>query len=857
MAKRPPQNYQPGELQQLRSKLGPITREEATRMVRVLGGEVGVERTDDAIDEKYSDLKYLKTGHLAGRHRRDRAPKVRRAPAPHATPRRAQRSETPRPTAGTALPRASYLDRLKTDFLAASPEYGLKSTWQALVSVLSILTTIPDRVRAAFWEDIGDNLLKTLEGLVLFVRDLCSEKRPAVHDEIARKHFYFKILVVIAKWDVEKIRAELKRVRQLGRKAEIAQLARLCAEVYRPLFMLGEVEIDLHIGRALRRAFDVNMAFKPKHALSRLRLQDSYSIARTMLPKIFHTLKKRLYPLLMKLVSGRYYDYETFMRIEREGILRFLNLNETDILAPQEEQKTETPQVAASVPTEAVKQGRMIELVPAAARRGIEFLELLFPRIAWRELDAWPDLFPYFQPIFQFPAGFELVSRKDPVHQVVVLLSILREMLHGFRNVEWGQVRGSDGDLTELGLHFEEIIDKWPLFLHEVLTDLYIPKLSDFCRQIERSTGFMDSDLALKMQDEMNWVKRTFFLPYFTFKMHFPGTGVLNKSLPTLFETVASVKQTLTAVNLELERLNGTQSECDSVRNARANYHFEVDNSVSKRLDLILRQKWRSDATGKLKVVDKRTNSNLIRYTHSVVELLHFLLNTEDSFYYPCSEGPLFRSVNEEQELPEYSVTLLDTTQLLDTPPDSQKRLRQELERLLTEAPTDPLTGFYTGEWLRQRLEAEIHNYHSEKRNLSLLHISLLGFRELNDVAGPEAGDQALKDVGTVIRGIVQDTCLHTCALPFRSTGDGFVVVLPNTELADALAVAGLIRDGLKRGTGTRKGFASTIGVAQCRNLWTVDSYLVTAERVMGEARNKHKSAIAYLSRDSESIEFV
>ena len=53
MGKSQPERYNPGDLDRTRSNLGELSREEAERMSSILGGEIGIEKTDEALQQKY------------------------------------------------------------------------------------------------------------------------------------------------------------------------------------------------------------------------------------------------------------------------------------------------------------------------------------------------------------------------------------------------------------------------------------------------------------------------------------------------------------------------------------------------------------------------------------------------------------------------------------------------------------------------------------------------------------------------------------------------------------------------------------------------------------------------------------
>jgi len=49
--------YEPGELDKTRTNLGELSREEAKKMREKLGGEIGYEKTDPTVDQKYKRLR--------------------------------------------------------------------------------------------------------------------------------------------------------------------------------------------------------------------------------------------------------------------------------------------------------------------------------------------------------------------------------------------------------------------------------------------------------------------------------------------------------------------------------------------------------------------------------------------------------------------------------------------------------------------------------------------------------------------------------------------------------------------------------------------------------------------------------
>ena len=108
-------------------------------------------------------------------------------------------------------------------------------------------------------------------------------------------------------------------------------------------------------------------------------------------------------------------------------------------------------------------------------------------------------------------------------------------------------------------------------------------------------------------------------------------------------------------------------------------------------------------------------------------------------------------------------------------------------------AKKDDLTGLYNDRWFHVRLTETLTAARTSGREAILLFLDLDRFKVINDCHGHLAGSQVLREVGFLLKRIVQ----HADATVARYGGDEFVMVLPDTTMEEALRVADEVRDAV------------------------------------------------------------
>jgi two-component system cell cycle response regulator len=114
-------------------------------------------------------------------------------------------------------------------------------------------------------------------------------------------------------------------------------------------------------------------------------------------------------------------------------------------------------------------------------------------------------------------------------------------------------------------------------------------------------------------------------------------------------------------------------------------------------------------------------------------------------------------------------------------------------EQIYQNTIKDNLTGLSNRFHLDQELEREFVRSHRHGRALSLLVIDVDFFKRVNDEYGHHVGDVVLRAVADVIRGSVRSGDVVA-----RYGGEELVVLLPETELRQAVSVAEKLRQSIE-----------------------------------------------------------
>ena len=172
--------------------------------------------------------------------------------------------------------------------------------------------------------------------------------------------------------------------------------------------------------------------------------------------------------------------------------------------------------------------------------------------------------------------------------------------------------------------------------------------------------------------------------------------------------------------------------------------------------------------------------------------------------------------------------------------------LQQGLESIRMESRTDPLTELGNRKYFDEAISEAVRTSGPRGDPLSLLMIDIDHFKSFNDTYGHMTGDQVLRLVAMSLKQNIKGQDLAT-----RYGGEEFAIILPNTSMKQAVAVAEHVRRAVmakelkKRSTGEIIGrITISVGVASLSELDTSESFIERADNCLYAAKHGGRNRV-------------
>ena len=622
-------DWAPGTLDKTRKNIGDISDKDAADMAKKLGGQVLYERTSSgggSGTNKAGRIVRQTSGGSGGSSGSGSSSGGSSSTGFSTSSGRRKKEELP----VISKKAASTMDKLMM-----SAEYKIKPNYGMFNFIRSFQKNGMEKIVPEFYEYTIKQATEHMEGFITVIKTLIQIAPSTYKSKIASgTESKFKFLRNVAGWAMQPIKVEYINLQGLGEPLIVADLIPLIRQIYKPLitvYYFGNTKIP----KLIKEIYNDEAAYpdSPKDKLSQYAKQ-----AITEWLYIETEVIKKLYPLLMRMCSDTYEAYPSFFNAKVGEILKFVGLHKFDLLLPEKpkEPAPEEKKPKVAPPEKGIKDSTVIT--------GLKLLDQMFPEAGFDRLDEHPDMFPYFQPLFHFKDGFNMLSPENPIQVICVLQHIIEDCFQGCRNIKFPdpgeQKKGAD--------NITAVMDDWSAYREDTFEQLYCEPLCDLVNSVYSQPDFDKSHIGKKTITSLLWQTTYHYMPNFKFEQLLLEHPADESKYRPLFHRTDFARKFLTLVINECDQKAATKATCSLIENPWEHYKFDIPNEVSKRLDVLLGAQNKTANT-------TANNANLLKYTLCFMAVLDWWINNPGSPAYATEPMHIWR-VSEADGKPMFSV---------------------------------------------------------------------------------------------------------------------------------------------------------------------------------------------------------
>jgi diguanylate cyclase (GGDEF)-like protein len=169
-------------------------------------------------------------------------------------------------------------------------------------------------------------------------------------------------------------------------------------------------------------------------------------------------------------------------------------------------------------------------------------------------------------------------------------------------------------------------------------------------------------------------------------------------------------------------------------------------------------------------------------------------------------------------------------------------QLHEEVKR---QAKTDTLTGLFNRRGFFELALREVSRSHRFRRPLAAVMFDIDNFKEINDRYGHTVGDQILSGVSSKCQAELRQIDLIS-----RYGGDEFLLLLPETDLPNAIPVAERLRNRATEmafpAEDTLVKITLSAGIAYLQDNDTLDTLIERTDQALYKAKQAGKNCISF-----------
>ncbi len=612
-------DWEPGTLDKTRKNIGLIDEKEAATMAKKLGGQVMYERTTSSSGSQGQGGKG--TGRIIrssdGGGSKGGSGGSGGGSKPNTT------YQAPRRHIREDLPQVSKKFNSAVDKLMMSPEYKIKPNYGIFNFIRTLQKNGTEKILPEFYQYKLKKDIEHMESFITVIKTLI-QIAPATYKSkiVNAPDVKFKFLRMIASWGMSGIKAEYATLENAPGPILACDLIQYTKAIYKPIitvYYYGNNKIP----KLIKEIYNDQVAYpdSPKDKLSTMAKQ-----AITEWLYIDTEIIKKMYPLLMRMCSDSFEPYPDFFSVKVADVLKFTGLHKFDLLLPEKpkEEQKEAPKQKSAPPQKGVKDQTVIT--------GLKLLNQMFPQAGFDKLDEHPDMYPYFQPLYKFDDGFNLLSPENPVQVIMVLQRIIEDCFQGCRNIKFTNTETvKEGTDT-----ITSVMDDWSGYREDNFERLYCEPLLDLVNSVYSQPDFDKSHIGKRTITSLLWQVTYHFMPNFKFDQLILEHPSDESKFRPLFHRTDYARKYLTLVINECDKQASGRGPVGMVENPWEHYKFGIQNEVSKRLDVLLGAQNKTANTN-------ANNANLLKYTLCFIAVLDWWINNPGSPAYTTDPMHIYR----------------------------------------------------------------------------------------------------------------------------------------------------------------------------------------------------------------------
>lgn len=640
----PAKVLEPGTIDRTRRNIGAIDANEALQMQKKLGGEVLKERSmpvDTSNMPKRRSAVVSGSGvRASGKTSSDISAKSAIAGSNMSNSNSAPVSVKKIKTDGD-LPEISPRDLKLMNKVMRSAVYNIKQDH----GIFNFFYDTSAKNKEKVHKNIGEYVMKRhvdrMQGFISTIKTFIQIAPDTYKAKIINEtDLKFRFLRTVGNWTMKDIKILAVDLSQMSANLTIPMLKPIIRAIYRPLLTIYYIG-DQNVALLIKEIYNDLSAYT---SADKAKLQTLVKQATTDWLYVHDQIIKGCYPLLMRMCTSEFAPFPEFFKSRIADILKFVNISKFDLLLPDKKKKEEKK--AEEKKDEKKEENRHVagkkdEIV----NMGIKILNQLFPQAGFNHLENHPDMYPYFQPIYNFDDGFNMLSAENPLQVTIVLIRILEDFFKGCRNIDFN-IEG-DEKLAALPDNLNEAMNDWSSYHEDLFDKKYGDYLREYVNTVYTQADYPNTKFGKEMVNNILWRAKYYFLPHFKFNAPVLTKPINDNKYKPFFGRTDYIRTVLTTLVTRIDQNAAEKKPVLGILNPWDRYSFDLPNPISKRIDVLLGAKRSDDVTA-------ATNANLVKYTLSIMAVLDWWVNNSQSPAYTVDPTHIYR-ISEKDGGPEFS----------------------------------------------------------------------------------------------------------------------------------------------------------------------------------------------------------